>query len=187
MPKAKNTKQVQITLETKVTSYPSFEAKYQSVMPFLGKARHVSLRDGEVSAVGELIKLHECVGQLGKIYDCLYGNKGAERPVDWKPSDSEAKRAREVKKQLKADYGVATAKGPFRTAITLNGQAGEVVAIGRERVVRDRVTKDLVRRETTVRVGTAFSVKEIYTDKLARHRANGEAIKAWAKAQGLNS
>jgi hypothetical protein len=80
------------------------------------------------------------------------------------------------------DYRTATVKA---NVLMIDGQRAEVLRFGRERTVRDRKTGDLVRIEGQLRYGKTIDVELQAKDKMERHRKAGEAIKAWAAAQGV--
>jgi hypothetical protein len=173
---------VQWTVESSVKKMADVEQKWSSLLPYLGKARMSSKpKDGE-REYGEPIQLRDLLGNLSLVYDCAYGNKGAERAEDWKPSKEQRDRAKELTKAFDRDYRTATVKS---NVLMIDGQAAEVLRFGRERAVRDRKTGDLLRIEGQLRYGKTIDVKLQAKDKLERHRKAGEAIKAWAAAQGV--
>jgi len=173
---------VVFTLETTVSTLPAVQSKWQSLLPYLGKARRSSKpKDGE-RKFGEVIQLRDLLGNLSLVYDCAYGNKGAERAEDWKPTKEQRERAKELTKAFDRDYRAVTAR---ETVLKIDGVNAHVLRFQPERVVRDRKTGDMVRIEGGLRYGKEIDVKMQAQDKLERHRKAGEAIKAWAAAQGV--
>ena len=181
MAKSKHSKQ-EFSIETKVSTLASVESKWKALLPFLGKARRSSKpKDGD-RKFGDVIQLRDLLGNLSLVYDCLYGNKGAERGEDWKPTKDQREKAKELTKAFDKDFRAATVKD---TVLMIDGQKAHVLRFQPERMVRDRKTGDPVRIEGGLRYGKEIDSAFIVQDKLERHRKAGEAIKAWAAAQGV--